>query len=90
VPNEITIRLVTDPESGKKNIIVSMRSDEDALPHEHENLHRAIADKIVQGGLARAEQLGKVIVTREEDERVPAAPQDSGPQGQRQAQGQGR
>ncbi len=86
---EVTIRLIPDPETGKKNIIISMRSDEDALPHEHENMHRAIADKIVQGGLAKAGELGKIIVEREEDEKVPAAPQDNAPQRIPQAQGQG-
>ena len=89
MPNEITIRLIPDPVTGKKNIIVSMRSDEDALPHEHENMHRAIADKLVQGGLAKAGELGKLVVDRLEDENVPAAPQETGPTPQRQAQGQG-
>jgi len=56
---EVTIRLIPDPETGKKNIIISMRSDEDALPHEHENMHRILADKIVQGGLAKASQREK-------------------------------
>ena len=90
MPNEITIRLVRDPESGKKNIIVSMRSDEDALPHEHENMHRAMADKLIQGGLLKAEELGKIIVSREEEEKAPASPQETGPQDQRQPQAQGR
>lgn len=86
---EITIRLIPDPETGKKNIIVSMRSDEEALPHEHEQMHRQLADKIVQGGLAKASELGKIIVDREEAEKVPAVPTESGPQEQRQAQEQG-
>ena len=38
---EMTIRLQIDPATGKKNIVVSLRSDEDALPHEHEQQHRA-------------------------------------------------
>jgi hypothetical protein len=86
---EVTIRLIPDPETGKKNIIISMRSDEEALPHEHEQMHRQIADKIVQGGLAKAGELGKIIVEREEAEKVPALPNESGPVPQRQAQGQG-
>jgi len=32
----MTIRLVIDPATNKKNIIVSLSSDADALPHEHE------------------------------------------------------
>ena len=87
---EMTIRLIPDPVTGKKNIIISMRSDEDALPHEHENMHRVLADKIVQGGLAKASELGKIVVERLEDEKAPAAPQESGPAPQKQAQAQGR
>ncbi|MBY0231545.1 MAG: hypothetical protein K2W96_19845 [Gemmataceae bacterium] len=87
---EVTIRLIPDPETGKKNIIVSMRSDEDALPHEHENMHRALADKIIQGGLAKAGELGKIIVERLNDEKEPAAPQEVPPERTPQAQGQGR
>ena len=36
---EMTIRLRCDPTTGKKDIIISLRSDEDALPHEHEEQH---------------------------------------------------
>ena len=32
---EMTIRLRVNPETGKKDIIINLRSDEDALPHEH-------------------------------------------------------
>lgn len=72
---EMTIRLQIDPETGKKNIIVSMRSDEDALPHEHEQQHRAIVDKLIQGGIVSATELGKIIVERAEgeDEASPTA-----------------
>ena len=31
-----------DPETGKKDIVVSLRSDEDALPHEHEQQHKEL------------------------------------------------
>ena len=87
--HEVTIRLVIDPETKKKNIIVSMRSDEDALPHEHENMHRAIADKIIRGGLAKAGEIGQITVERIEDEKAPAAPQDNAPERTPIAQGQG-
>ena len=38
---EMTIRLECDPVTGKKDIIVSLRSDEDALPQEHEQSTRS-------------------------------------------------
>ena len=86
---EMTIRLRCDPATGKKDIIVSLRSDEDALPHEHEQQHRALVDKVINGGLIKAEELGKIVVEREEEEKAPAAPVGNAPQEQRRAQGQG-
>ncbi len=83
---EMTIRLIRDPDTGKKNIIISLRSDEDALPHEHEQMHRKIVDKLIEGGIVKASEIGKITVEREEDEKQAAPPTSSGPQGERQAQ----
>jgi hypothetical protein len=83
---EMTIRLIPDPETGKKNIIISLRSDEDALPHEHEQMHRALAEKVINGGLVKASELGKIIVEREEEEKQAAPPVSTGPQQERKAQ----
>jgi hypothetical protein len=86
---EMTIRLRCDPVTGKKDIIVSLRSDEDALPHEHEQRHRALVDKLIQGGVLKAGELGQIIVEREEDEGAAApAPGSSEPERQAQAHGQ--
>jgi hypothetical protein len=87
---ELTIRLFPDPTTGKKNIVVSMKSDEDALPHEHEQQHRALVDKLIQGGLLKAEEVGTITVSREQEAREPAAPSGNAPQEQRRAQQQGR
>ncbi len=62
---ELTIRLQTDPQTGKKNIIVRYRSDEDALPLEHEEEHRLLVDKLIQGGALKAGDAGRVIIERE-------------------------
>jgi hypothetical protein len=86
---EMTIRLRINPETGKKDIIISLRSDTDALPHEHEQQHKALADKLINGGLLTAQEMGKIVVEREEDEKVPAIPSGTNPETQRQAQGQG-
>ena len=83
---EMTIRLVIDPDTGKKNVVVKLRSDEDALPQEHEQMHRALVDKLVNGGIVKAGEVGKVVVEREEDSREPAVPAGNEPQGQRQPQ----
>lgn len=57
---ELNIRLRRDPQSGKQDIIITLHSDEDALPHEHEQMHRDLVEKIIGKG-----NVGKVIVERE-------------------------
>ena len=86
---EMTIRLRHDPATGKRDIIVTLRSDEDALPHEHEQQHRALVEKLIEGGTLKASEVGKIVVEREAKEGE-AAPAGSAPQGQRQAQAQGQ
>lgn len=83
---EMTIRLRINPETGKKDIVVSLRSDEDALPQEHEQQHRALVERLIEGGVISAAEAGKIVVEREEEEKLPAAPQGNAPQDQRQAQ----
>jgi hypothetical protein len=84
---QMTIRLRCDPATGKKDIIISMRSDADALPHEHEQQHRALVEKLINGGILKASELGQIVVEREEEEGE-AAPAAT-PESQRQAQSQG-
>ena len=86
---EMTIRLQIDPATGKKNIVVSLRSDEDALPHEHEQQHRALVEKLIQGGIIKASELGQIIVEREEETPAPANPVNNPPSGEKRAQSQG-
>lgn len=86
---EVTIQLRIDPQTGKKDIIINMRSDEEALPHEHERQHRAIVNKLLEGGVLQATELGQVVIEREEETSEPAAPVPTSPQDQRQAQAEG-
>ena len=69
---EVTIRLIPDPETGKKNIIIEYESDSDSLPHEHEEEHRVLIDKLIEGGVVKAEEIGKVVVAREQGQGVAA------------------
>jgi len=85
---EMIIRLIPDPETGKKQIIISLRSDEDALPHEHENMHKAVVEKLIGKGILKDGD--KVTVERVEDEKEPAGPTSEPPQRQPQAVQQGR
>ncbi|HXG10427.1 MAG TPA: hypothetical protein VNK04_11735 [Gemmataceae bacterium] len=85
---EMTIRLRCDPATGKKDIIVTLRSDEDVLPHEHEQMHQRLVEKLIDGGLVKATELGQIIVEREQSEGEPA-PVRGAPQEERRAQAQG-
>lgn len=80
---ELTIRLVTDPQTGKKNIVVRYRSDEDALPLEHEEEHRRLVDRLIQGGAIKAGDAGRVIIEREGGSAA-AGEERSGDQGERE------
>jgi hypothetical protein len=70
---EMIIRLRCDPETGKRDIIVSLESDADALPNEHEALHRRLVEKLIGQGLITADEAGKLIVEREEQKGGAAA-----------------
>jgi hypothetical protein len=84
---EMTIRLISDPHTGKKNIIVGLRSDADALPQEHEQMHRALVDKLINGGILKASEVGRIVVEREGNERAPAV---AGNKEEREAEKRGR
>lgn len=82
---EMIIMLRRDPNSGKQNIIVKLDSEPDALPIEHEQLHRRLVEKLVGKGL-REEDFGELIVERE-PEGQPTAPVSSPNEPQKQKAG---
>jgi len=47
-----TLKLTIDPATGRRTVTIAYASDEDALPHEHEEAHRALVEKIFERGLA--------------------------------------
>jgi hypothetical protein len=63
---EMIIMLRRDPNTGKQNIIVKLDSDPDALPMEHEQMHRRLVEKLIGKGL-KPEDLGELIVEREQE-----------------------
>ncbi len=64
------VMLRKDPQTGKQNIIVKLDSDPDALPIEHEQMHKTLVEKLVGKGI-HAEDLGEIVIERE-PERAPA------------------
>lgn len=75
---ELNIRLQIDPETGKKNLIIEYESDSDMLPMEHEEEHRRLVNELVEGGVIKAEELGKVVVKRESAETAAEAEAEPG------------
>ena len=50
--------------TGKKDLYVDYTSDEDALPIEHEQDHRALVEGLIAKGALRAEEVGEVVISR--------------------------
>ena len=69
---DLVLRLRVDPVTGKRTIAIDYSSDADALPMEHEEEHRRLAEKIVDGGL----RSDKVEVSREQEAPVAEGPQN--------------
>ena len=61
---EMTIHLLNDPDSGEKAIIVALRPEDDWVPHEHEQEHRRLVQRLVDG-LDKAVEGGQVVLDRE-------------------------
>lgn len=47
---EVLLKLVVDPVTGERSVVIDYKSDADALPMEHEEEHRALVDKVMSGG----------------------------------------
>jgi hypothetical protein len=71
---DLVLRLRVDPTTGRREVVVDYHSDSDALPIEHEDEHRRLAGKVVEGGLNGP----KIEVTREEEAPVTEGPATSG------------
>ena len=68
---ELTIRLTIDPDTGKKNVVIAYHSDDDALPMEHEDEHRRLVNRLIEGGALSAAEVGTIVVERESSTGAP-------------------
>lgn len=73
---ELIIHLEIDPVTQKKNILIKYHSDEDALPLEHEEAHRALVDQLIDGGALSAAEVGEIQIERLEDVPMPKKVQE--------------
>jgi len=81
----MTINLRRDPQTGKQTITIKLDSDRDALPQEHEQMHRALVEK----ALGRKLEDNDEIVVERESSAEPAEPQKTEPQPERRKEAQG-
>lgn len=80
---ELTLRLRVDPATGKREVVVDYSSDSDALPIEHEDEHRRLAGKVVEGGLSNK----NLDISRETEAPVTGGPVGEQPVANPTAQG---
>jgi hypothetical protein len=81
------IVLRRDPATGKQNIVVKLESDADALPIEHEQMHKALVEKLIGKGM-KVEDLGEIIVERDGQTQPPVGDQEpAAPERVKEAQG---
>lgn len=57
------LRLSVDPATGKRTVTIQYGSELDALPHEHEEAHRDLVEKIFEKGIAKPGD--NIVVERE-------------------------
>jgi hypothetical protein len=67
---DLTLRIRVDPTTGRREIVIDYLGDSDELPIEHEEQHRKLAEKVIDGGLKN----GKVAVSREGEAPATEAP----------------
>ena len=80
---EMIIMLRRDPNTGKQNIIIKLDSEPDALPLEHEQMHRELVGKLLGKDPG---DFGEVIVERE-GEAQPESPAGAPNEPQKQKAG---
>ena len=66
---EITLRLRYNLQTGRKDLFIDYHSDEDALPIEHEQDHRAVVESLLGKGVLKRDELGEIIVRRAQPQR---------------------
>lgn len=59
---EVTIRFRYNATTGERELVIGYESDADALPHEHERDHRALAEQLL--GRALGDDVGPLVVER--------------------------
>ena len=81
---ELTIRFRYNKKTGAKEMVIAYESDSDALPHEHERDHRALAEQLL--GAKLDDDIESVVVERISKGEKVASPGDQAQQRDRQGE----
>ncbi|MFY1831864.1 hypothetical protein ACN47A_38470 [Myxococcus fulvus] len=73
----LILRLLVNPQTGRKDVVIQYESDSDALPMEHEEDHRRLVDQLIAGGALKASELGQVIVQRDTPSGQASSPEST-------------
>ena len=84
---EITIRLRYNLQTGRKDLFIDYHSDDDALPIEHEQDHRAVVESLLGRGVLKPDELGEVVVRRGQSRAAPQTASDQTPEELSEGQG---
>lgn len=61
---DVTIRLVSNPKTGKRDIYIDYESEDDALPFEHEQDHQDVVEQLLGEGVLDPDDIGQIKVGR--------------------------
>jgi hypothetical protein len=76
----LIIQLKVNPQTKKKDVIISYTSEADALPIEHEEAHRRLVDQLIEGGALKAGEVGSIVIEREQGKGEVEEPKEEAPQ----------
>jgi len=79
------IELRVDPQTRKKTVVIHYENDGSTLPIEHEDAHRKLVDKLIEGGALKAGEAGEIVIERGMEGINVPLPSDDQPQAQPQA-----
>lgn len=75
---ELTLRLEIDPKTLRKQLLIGLQSDPDALPMEHEDDHRDLVERLTEAGLI-GEGVGALVIDRGDRREVIPLDSDQAP-----------
>lgn len=84
---EVTIRMVSNPKTGKRDIYIDYEGEDDSLPMEHENDHRDIVEQLLGQGVLDPDDIGQIKVGRVQPAPAKREPVENAPERETESEG---